>query len=80
MDYNCNMAIIKRSWNQSAVGEKSRSNNISLGNYRLVRNLGPLNKRDNSSGNNKFVTDCSDYTRFKKQVPFHKQRKQNHAK
>ena len=42
--------LVKRSWNQQNSGVKARRNNkVTLGNFRLVNNLGPLNKNDKTS-------------------------------
>tara|TARA_B100002051_G_C16685607_1_gene612433 strand:- start:1005 stop:1244 length:240 start_codon:yes stop_codon:yes gene_type:complete len=69
-----NRKIVKRSWDQKNTGLKaSVGSSISLGNFRLVNNLGPVNKMDKkTTGNQKFVSDSSDYIRFKVQNAAHK--------
>ncbi len=71
MDINRN--IVKRSWDQKNSGLKVRSSSgINLGNFRLVNNLGPLNKQDTTTtGNKKFVSTSSDYIRYKTQLASH---------
>ncbi len=66
--------LVKKSWNQQNSGLKAKRNHkVTLGNFRLVNNLGPLNKNDKTStGNRKFVSDSSDYTRYKTQYATHK--------
>jgi hypothetical protein len=68
-----NKYIIKKSWNQGLAGYKSRTNNVSLGNFRLVNNLGVQNANDNTTNtNSKWVSDISDHIKFKKQMAIHK--------
>ena len=79
MDINRN--IVKRSWDQKNSGLKvRRSSGINLGNFRLVNNLGPLNKQDTTTtGNKKFVSNSSDYIRYKTQLASHnKWREESH--
>lgn len=72
MDINRN--LVKRSWNQKNSGLKTNpAKKVNLGNFRLVNNLGPLNRSDKTStGNKKFVSDSSDYIRYKTQYAAHK--------
>jgi len=69
-----NRKIVKRSWDQKNSGLKASSGStIDLGNFRLVNNLGPLNKSDKTTtGNKKFVSSSSDYIRYKTQYEAHK--------
>ena len=68
-----NNYIIKKSWNQGLAGYKSRSKKVSLGNFRLVNNLGVENAYDkNTNTNSKWVSDISEYVKFKKQMAMHK--------
>ena len=64
-----NRKLVKRGWNQKHSGLKANpTQKINLGNFRLVNNLGPLNSNDKTStGNKKFVSDSSDYIRYKTQ-------------
>jgi hypothetical protein len=63
-----NKRIVLKSWNQGLSGEKAnRDGAVSLGNFRLVNNLGKKNSKDVSTNtNSKWVSDSSDYSRFKK--------------
>ena len=72
MDVNKN--IVKKSWNQGLVGRKAHPpSRVSLGSFRAARNLGPMNASDTTTtGNKKFVSDSSDYTRFRTQYAAHK--------
>ena len=68
-----NNYIIKKSWNQGLAGYKSKTKNVSLGNFRLVNNLGVENAYDkNTNTNSKWVSDTSDHIKFKKQMAIHK--------
>lgn len=71
MDFN--KKIVLKSWNQGAAGLKSTTSNVSTGNFRLVYNLGLLNNHDKTTNtNHKWVSDSSDYTRFKTLLMKHK--------
>lgn len=74
-----NKKLVARAWNQQNAGVKaSRKGKVTLGNFRMVNNLGPLNIKDKTStGNKKFVSDSSDYIRFKTQLATHKTWKNN---
>ena len=69
-----NRQIVRKSWDQKNTGAKaSVSSNINLGNFRLVNNLGPVNNSDRTTtGNKKYVSNSSDYIRYKTQHPAHK--------
>lgn len=69
-----NKHIIKKSWNQGLAGYKSGTKNVSLGNFRLVNNLGVENTYDKkSNSNSKWVSDISQHIKFKKQMAIHKE-------
>ena len=65
-----NTQIIRRSWDQKTSGQKGRGeNNISVGNFRMVNNLGPRQLRDKlTTGNKKKVSDYSEYIRYMSQL------------
>ena len=68
-----NKHIIKKSWNQGLAGYKSRTKLVTLGNFRLVNNLGVENAYDkNTNTNSKWVSDISQHIKFKKQMAIHK--------
>tara|TARA_Y100000816_G_C25841261_1_gene439635 strand:+ start:258 stop:494 length:237 start_codon:yes stop_codon:yes gene_type:complete len=69
-----NKLILRKSWNQGLAGYKSRERkNVSLGNFRLVNNLGARNRYDkNTNVNSKWVSDFSEHIRFRKQMAIHK--------
>ena len=79
--------ILLKSWCQPLSLRKSCekknpdfnvNNKISLGNFRLVNNLGKLNSKDTTSKNNhKWVSDSSDYIRFRSLYPLQKEIKPN---
>ena len=65
-----NNHIIRKSWNQGLAGYKSRSKKVSLGNFRLVNNLGVENAYDkNTNTNSKWVSDISNILNSKNKWP-----------
>ena len=69
-----NRLVVKDSWNQGLAGMKTSSKkNVSLGNFRLVNNMGLVNKDDKSTNtNHKWVSDSSEFTRFRGFLSKHK--------
>ena len=69
-----NRKIVKKSWDQEYVGLKAHPpSKIGLGNYRIARNLGPRDVNDKTTtGNRRFVSDSSDYIKYKSQFASHK--------
>lgn len=64
--------IVLKSWNQGG-GKEKKERKVSTGNFRLVFNLGLRNNGDKTTNvNHKWVSDSSDYTRFKTLLMKHK--------
>lgn len=73
MENNTYRFVVRKSWNQSDAGKKSKKNEkITLGNFRLVGNLGVRTATDTTTNvNKKWVSDSSEYIRYKKLLSYH---------
>ena len=64
--------IVLKSWNQGGAGDK-KDKLVNTGNFRLVFNLGLRSNGDKTTNvNHKWVSDSSEYTRFKRLLMKHK--------